>query len=163
MPSPLDTIANVILPNLMKIKGAATLVSAMERRDVSMFAHVWEQTGIDHKPQCLAKELDQGNVVWRVGVLSMPKPKDMGDPWMCAFVAKKNDAGVTRYFTLLHDYVLSTKTDRTVIQEKEGARATKHGDGPVLTGDFQVDASAFIDAIREVMSPTRVAPPRDFR
>ena len=36
MASALDTIAHVILPNLMKLKGASVVVSAMERRDVSL-------------------------------------------------------------------------------------------------------------------------------
>jgi hypothetical protein len=151
MPSALDTIANVILPNLMKLKGVSTLVGAMERRDVSLFAHVWEQTGVDHKPQVIAKEVDHGGVGWRIGVLSLPKPSEMGEAHMVAFVSKKNDAGHTRYFLLLHDYVLATKSDRTVIAEKEGARTTKHGDGPALTGEFDADASAFIDAIVTIL------------
>lgn len=162
MASALDTIAHVVLPNLMKLKGAATLVSAMERRDVSLFAQVWSTTGVEHTPQVIAKERDQGNVVWRFGVMSLPKPSEMGEAHMCAFVAKKNDASVTRYFTLEYDYVLSTKSTRTLMAEREGQKTTKYGDGPALTGDFQKDASAFIDAILEIMSPTRVLPGRNY-
>jgi hypothetical protein len=149
MPTALDTIAHVILPNLMKIKGASVLVGAMERRDVSLFAPVWEQTGVTHTPQVVVKERDE----WRVGILSMPKPQEMGEAHFCAFVSKKNDAQTTRYFTLQHDYVLATKSDRTVIAEREGSKMTKRGEGPPVTGDFQTDASAFIDAILKVISP----------
>ncbi|MGE5186930.1 MAG: hypothetical protein ACM31C_32990 [Acidobacteriota bacterium] len=150
MASALDTIAHVVLPNLMKLKGAATLVSAMERRDGSIFAQVWQQTGVEHSPQVIAKERD----VWRIGVLSLPKPEQMGDAWMVAFVAKKNDASVTRYFTLEHDYVLATKQDRTQIKEKDGSLFSKRGgDGPPITGDFQTDAGAFIDAIKNIIDP----------
>lgn len=152
MPSALDTIAHVVLPNLMKLKGAATLVSAMERRDASPFAQVWQQTGVSHTPQVTAKE--RGD--WRFGVMSLPTPKEMGDPHLCAFVTKKNDAAVTRYFTLQHDYVLATKQTKTVMAEREGARMTKKGDGPAVTGDFQADASAFVDAMMEIISPTQV-------
>lgn len=162
MASALDTIANVVLPNLMKLKGASTLVSAMERRDVSAFASVWTQTGVEHNPQAIAKERDHGNVVWRIGVLSLPKPSEMGEAHMCAFVAKKNDAAVTRYFTLLHDYVLATQATRTVIAEREGMRTVKHGDGPPITGNFETDASAFIEAILEIISPTKVDPNRRY-
>jgi hypothetical protein len=162
MASALDTIAHVVLPNLMKLKGASTLVSAMERRDVSAFAQVWSATGVEHTPQVIAKELDQGNVVWRIGVMSLPKPNEMGEAYMCAFVAKKNDAAITRYFTLEYDYVLATKSTRTIVAERDGSRSTKHGDGPVLTGDFMTDASAFIAAILEVMSPTKVSPGRNY-
>ena len=133
----------------MKIKGAATLVSAMERRDASPFAQVWAQTGVAHNPLVTAKERD----AWRIGVMSLPKPAEMGEAYMCAFVAKKNDAAVTRYFTLEHDYVLATKTARTVLCEREGSLTRKLGEGPALTGDFQNDASAFVDAVMVVVDP----------
>jgi len=162
MASALDTIAHVVLPNLMKLKGVSTLVSAMERRDASLFAHVWQQTGVEHSPQVIAKERDAGNASYRIGVLSLPKPNEMGEAYMCAFVAKKNDAAITRYFTLEHDYVLATKSTRTVVCEREGQRTVKHGDGPAVTGDFQVDASAFIDAVMEVISPSKVDANRSY-
>jgi hypothetical protein len=152
MPSASQVIANVVLPNLMKLKGAATMVSAIERRDDAMFKQVFTQTGIEHVPQLVAKERD----VWRIGVITMPPPNEMGDAHLCAFVAKKNDGAITRYFTLEHDYVLATQSDRTVVCERIGTRQTKHGDGPPITGDAMADASAFIDAIMEVISPTRL-------
>ena len=148
MPSALDTIAHVILPNVMKLKGASTVVSAMERRDASMFAQVWQQTGVDHTPQLLAKER---NDTWRVGVLSLPTPKEMGEAYMVAFVAKKNDAALTRYFTLEYDYVLATKTSRTIVCERESTRTLKRGEGPAISGDFQTDASAFVDAVVNIL------------
>jgi hypothetical protein len=148
MASALDKIAHLVLPNLMKIKGASTVVGAMERRDTSLFEPVWEQTGVEHKPQCVAKEKDP----WRYGVLSMPAPKEMGEAYMVAFMAKKNDASITAFFTLEYDYVLSTKTTRTAICEVENKSTTKHGEGPPVTGDFQTDASAFIDAVNQIVT-----------
>jgi hypothetical protein len=148
MPSALDTIAHVILPNVMKLKGASTVVSAMERSDVSMFAQVWQQTGVEHKPQVLAKER---NDTWRIGVLSMPPPKEMGEAYMVAFVAKKNDAAVTRYFTLEYDYVLATKASRTIVCERDSGKTLKRGEGPAIAGDFQTDASNFVDAIMNIL------------
>lgn len=162
MASALDTIAHVVLPNLMKLKGASTLVSAMERRDVTAFAQVWSQTGVDHVPQVIAKEREHQGVAWRIGILSLPKPNEMGEAYMCAFVAKKNDAAVTRYFTLEYDYVLATKSTRTVIGEREGTRTTKHGEGSPVTGDFQTDAAAFVEAILEILGPTKPNPGRNY-
>jgi hypothetical protein len=147
MPSALDTIAHVILPNVMKLKTASTVVSAMERSDVSMFANVWQQTGVDHKPQVLAKERD----AWRIGVLSMPTPKEMGEAYMVAFVAKKNDGAVTRYFTLEYDYVLATKASRTIVCERDSGKTAKRGEGPAISGDFQTDASKFVDAVMNIL------------
>ncbi len=165
MASALDTIAHVVLPNLMKLKGASTLVSAMERRETALFEPVWTQTGVEHKAQVIAKEKDCGGAgVWRVGVLSLPTPTEMGEAYMCAFVAKKNDAAVTRYFTLEYDYVLKTKSNKAIIAEKDGSRVTKHGDGPAVTGDFQVDANAFVDAVMNIISPPLIVDPgRNYR
>ncbi len=148
MATALDTIAHVILPNVMKLKGASVVMSAMERRDVSLFAHVWEQTGVTHTPQVVAKEHD----AWRIGVMSLPKPNEMGEAFMCAFVAKKQDAAMARYFTLENDYVLATKTHRTLLCERDGARMVRVGDGPPVTGDFAADANAFVEAIVVVLT-----------
>jgi hypothetical protein len=163
MASALDTIAHVVLPNLMKIKGASTLVGAMERRETTIFDPVWAATGVEHKAQVSAKEKDIGGAgIWRIGVLLMPKPNEMGEAYLVAFVAKKNDAAITRYFTLEHDYVLATKSTKTVIAEREGQRTIKHGDGPAVTGDFNADSNAFVDAIMEVISPSKVNPNRSY-
>jgi hypothetical protein len=148
MASALDTIAHVILPNLMKLKGVAALVSAMERRDASLFQEVWSQAGIDHVAQVAAKERD----AYRIGVLSFPKPEQMGEAHLCAFVAKKNDPAITRYFTLEHDFVLATRTERTMLCERDGAIMRKLGEGPPVTGDFQTDANAFVDAIMAIVA-----------
>jgi hypothetical protein len=147
MASALDTIAHVVLPNLIKIKGVPALIGAMERRDASPFAHVWEQTGVEHAPQVSAKE--RGG--WRFGVMSLPAPTEMGEAYMCAFVTKQTDAAITRYFTLEYDYALATKSAKTIVCEREGSRTVKHGDGPTLTDDFETDASAFVDAIIAVL------------
>jgi hypothetical protein len=150
MASALDTIAHVVLPNLMKLRGVAALVSAMERRDASLFQQVWTQAGIDHVPQVAAKERD----AYRIGVLSLPTPQQMGEAHLGAFVAKKNDAAIARYFTLEHDFVLATRTDRTMLCEREGTVMRKLGEGPAVTGDFQTDANAFVDVIMKIVAPS---------
>lgn len=150
MSSALYQIAHVILPNIMKLKGAPVVVSAIERRDVSIFSHVWEQTGIAHTPQILAKERFD---TWRIAVMSLPPPQEMGEAYMVAFVAKKNDAGVQRYFLLEHDFVLATKSTRTALCELDRGKPTKYSETPPITGDFQTDASEFIEAIVRVLAP----------
>lgn len=160
MASALDTIAHVVLPNMMKIKGISPILSAMERREALMFQPVWDQSGVAHKPEVVAKE--KGD--WKFGVLSLPTPKEMGEAYMCAFVAHKKDGQIQRYFTLEYDYVLATKTTKTQIAEREGARTRKIGDGPAITGDFPVDSGAFIDALFLIVAPPLVVDPsRNYR
>lgn len=150
MPSALYTIAHAILPNIMKLKTASVVVSAIERNDASIFNPVWSQTGIAHTPQMLAKE---SNDTWRIAVLSLPPPQEMGEAHMVAFVAKKNDAAVTRYFTLEHDYVLATQSTCTALREIDRGKPIHRGAGPSITGDFQVDASAMVEAVTRILSP----------
>ena len=99
--------------------------------------------------------------MWRIGVMSLPTPKEMGEAYMCAFVTKKND----RDQPLLHARVRLRARDkqaRTIVCGREGQRTIKHGDGPALTGDFQADATAFVDALLEVIAPTKASPGRSY-
>ena len=159
MASALDTIAHIVLPNLMKLKGVGPIVTAMERRDVTMFQSVWDQCGVKHTPEVVAKEKSD----WRIGVMSLPKPNEMGEAYLCGFVAKKNDVAITRYFTLEHDYVLATKSTRTQVCEREGQRTRKLNEGPAITGDFQADANAFIEAIMNVLEPKTIDANRAYK
>ena len=158
MASALDTIAHIVMPNLLKLKGAGPIVTAMERRDVTMFQSVWDQCGVVHTPEVVAKDKD----AWRIGVMSLPTPKEMGEAYLCAFVAKKNDVAITWYFTLEHDYVLATKATRTQVCEREGQKTRKIAEGAPITGDFQTDASKFIDAIMDVLEPKKVDSNRSY-
>ncbi|HEY0251150.1 MAG TPA: hypothetical protein VGC41_06465, partial [Kofleriaceae bacterium] len=109
---------------------------------------------IDHTPQVAAKEKNETITgSWRMGIMSMPTPTEMGEAYMVAFVAKKNDAAITRYFTLEYDYVLATKSTRTIMCERDGTRTLKLGEGPAVTGDFQTDSNAFADAIIGIVAP----------
>ena len=147
-------LAHTFMPNLVKLKGALTVVGVMERKEKFFFDQVWAQAHVDHKPQLFTQ--DYGD--YKIGVVDLPKPKEMGEAWFCAFVAKKGDTAWSRFFLLEHDYVLAKKADRTVVTEREGVRHTKHFDGPAMTGVFETDAKAFIAAFMELMIPTRVTP-----
>ena len=71
---------------------------------------------------------------------------------MTVVVSNEYDAAVTAFFTLEYDYVLKTKSARTVICEVDSKSVTKHGEGPAVTGDFQADAAAFIDAVNMIVT-----------
>ena len=114
-----------------------------------MFNQVWQVTGSAYAPSMVAKERD----TWRIGVMSLPAPKEMGEAHMCAFVAHKTDQAIARYFTLEHDFVLATGVNRTLICEREGQRTVKLGEGPKITGDFATDGAAFADAIFDALAP----------
>ena len=150
--TPTYALAHVFIPNLIKLKGAATVISALERKEKTYLDQLWSQAFVTHDPQ-IATVLREP---YRIGVLSLPPPKDLGEAHMVGLVVKQGDPAYSRYFTLEHDYVLAKKADRTLLCERDGQSHKKHGDGPVLTGNHATDAAAFIDAFMELIVPTRV-------
>lgn len=150
--TPTYALAHVFLPNLVKLKGAATIVGVIERKEKFFFDTVWSQAHVEHTPFILAATRD----TYRIGVLDLPAPKDLGEAFFFALVVSSKDPSYARVFTLEHDYVLAKKADRTLVCEREGTRHTKHFDGPVLTGNKEADASAFIDSFMELVMPTKL-------
>ena len=161
--SPAFTIAHTFLPNLVKLKGAATVIIAIERKEKTFFDGVWQQAHITHNPHIAAfQRTDETASVlaasYRIGVITLPPPKEMGEAHMVGVVVKKSDPSFFKYYMLEHDYVLSKKADRTLVCERDGQRHIKHFDGPVLTGNIDTDATAFVDAFMEILIPKRVQP-----
>lgn len=148
--TPAYALAHVFLPNLTKLKGAATVVGAIERKEKVFFDGVWAQAHVTFDPKHVALVREP----YRIAVMALPEPKEMGEAFFVGWVVKKGDPAFARYFTLEHDYVLAKKANRTVLCEREGQKHTKHGDGPVVTGDFGADAATFVDAFMERVVPT---------
>ncbi len=153
--SPNAAIANVFLPNLVKLRGPSTFVSSVERQDFVFFDQVWTQAHVTHRPVLVAKTIESGlsKGTYRIATVTLPAPKDMGESFMFGIAVKKNDNQWARMFTLDKHYVLKTNQDGTMIVEREGARQIKHGDGPALGANGEPDASAFVDAMMRVIEP----------
>lgn len=150
--TPTYALAHVFLPNLLKLKGHATVVSAMERRDLIFFDPLWTQAHLKHNPQVSTQTRD----LFRIATMTLPTPSEMGEAYMAGIVIKSNDPAFVRYFTLEHDFMLAKQANRTVLCEREGQKHSRRGDGPTLTGDDEVDAKAFIDSFMELIVPTKV-------
>ena len=155
--TPAYALAHVFLPNLIKLKGHASVMAAFERRDLTYFDPLWTQAQIAHKPHISTQTRESlAGDKFRVATMSMPAPKELGEAFMAALVIKTNDPPFRRYFTLEHDYVLARKAHRTVLCERDGQNHSRIGDGPALTGNSDVDARAFVDCFMELMVPTKV-------
>ena len=150
--TPAYALAHVFLPNLVKLKGHVSVVSAIERRDLMYFDPLWAQAHITHKPHVTSETREP----FRIVTITLPVPSEMGEAYMAGIVIKNSDAAFMRYFTLEHDYVLKRQADRTVLCEREGAKHVRISDGPVLTGDKEADARAFLESFMGLMIPTKV-------
>jgi hypothetical protein len=140
--SPTYALAHVFLPNLTKLQGPHTLVAAVERGNKAFFEQVWLQAQLPFDPKIFFLKRDP----YRCAMLELPPPRDAGDAHMIAVITRTTDSWFWRYFTLEQDYVLATRSFRTLICQREGAKHSKLGPGPQLTGDFERDAAAFADA-----------------
>src|SRR5882724_8933583 len=94
--TPAYALAHVFLPNLLKLKGHATVMSALERRDLVFFDPLWAQAHIAHNPYVLTQIRDP----YRIATLTLPQPNEMGEAYMAGIVIKTNDPSYLRYFTL---------------------------------------------------------------
>jgi hypothetical protein len=150
--TPAYALAHVFLPNLLKLKGHANVVSAIERRNLVYFDPLWAQAHITHNPHVSSDARDP----YRIATMSLPTPTEMGEAYMAGIVIKTSDPGFMRYFTLEHDFILAKKTTRTLLCEREGQKHTKLFDGPALTGNPADDARAFVNCFMELMIPTKV-------
>lgn len=157
--TPAYTLAHVFYPNMIKLKGAATVMSMLERKDKIFFDPLWDQAYVKHNPSILTLTREP----YRIGVMTMPAPKEMGEAHMSGLVLEKNKPTPPRYFTLEHDFVLKTNTNRTLLCERDGQKHIKHGDGPVLTGDADKDMQAFLDAFMSLVVPTTVDANRGYK
>jgi hypothetical protein len=150
--TPTYALAHVFLPNLIKLKGHVTVVSAIERRDLGFFDALWGQAQLKHFPHLSSQTRDP----YRIGTISLPAPKEMGEAYMAGIAIKSDDPPFMRYFTLEHDYVLAKQANRTQLCERDGQRHSKRGEGPALTGDSEADAKAFVECFMELIVPTKV-------
>ncbi len=150
--TPEYALAYTFLPNLLKLKGLPTVMSAFERKDLVFFDPLWAQAQITHNPFVYTEARQE----YRVATMSLPPPKQVGEAYMAGIVVKSNDAAFMRYFTLELDYVLKRDANRTVLCERAGQKHTRIGDGPVLVGDKEADAKAFIESFMGLMIPNKV-------
>jgi hypothetical protein len=150
--TPAYALAHVFLPNMVKLKGHAAVVSAIERRDLTYFEGLWAQAHISHHPHITSQNRDP----YRVVTVTLPPPSEMGEAYMAGLVIKNGDPRYLRYFTLEHDFVLARQATRTLLCEREGQKHSKLGDGSPVTGNAADDARAFVDCFMELIVPTKV-------
>lgn len=162
--TPTFALAHVFLPNLVKLKGTATVVGVIERKEKFFFDAVWAQAHIQHMPFLYSEERETTTAptqVYRIGVVDLPAPADLGEAYMVGMVVNKKDPTFAKYYTLEKDYVLKTKSDRTMICERDGQKHSKHFEGPPITGFKEADAVAFINGFMELVIPTKVNVKKD--
>lgn len=151
--SPAYALAHVFYPNTIKLKGPVVVIAAHERKDKVFFDQVWSQAHTQHNPE--VGYAARGD--YRVGVITLPPPNDTGEAFMACMMIHKTDPSFYRYFLLEYDYMVLKRTNRTVLTERHNKDHFKLGEGPVLTGNFETDMTAFIDLALTKLGPRQIA------
>ncbi|MGH9886511.1 MAG: hypothetical protein ACREBE_13335, partial [bacterium] len=90
--TPAYALAHVFLPNLLKLKGHATVMSALERRDLIYFDPLWAQAQVAHNPFVLTQHRESmSGDKFRIATMTLPVPTEMGEAHMAGIVVKAND------------------------------------------------------------------------
>ncbi|HEX5611715.1 MAG TPA: hypothetical protein VFX67_03625 [Burkholderiales bacterium] len=142
MSSPRYLAAHLLMPRLLREKGAAAL-EAIERNDADFFVPVWAEAGFRFTPRLMYLPRDD----LRIGVLTLPMPRESTEAYLAAIVGTASDASLPRYF-------LWEKGEDagTVIGEWAGSAHRNYGAGPPFTGNLAGDCAKFIDRVAELCS-----------
>lgn len=135
----------MLLPAFLREQGAAAVLDAIERGDDAFFIPVWMRAGIRFAPRF--HYTTRGDL--RVGVLTLPMPREMTEAYLAAVVGKRGDPAFLRYF-LWESGDSADQGERTVIGEWAKAAHSNYGSGPPFTGDLVNDRAAFIERVVQV-------------
>src|SRR5689334_12263316 len=56
--TPTYALAHVFIPNLLKLKGTATVISSLERKEMTYLDPLWAQAYVTHNPQIATVQRD---------------------------------------------------------------------------------------------------------
>ena len=145
MGSPRYLAAHLILPRFVREKGAAMVLDAIERNDADFFIPVWMEAGFRFTPRFLHQIT--GNL--RLGVLTLPMPRQPTEAWFAAIVASASDPAYLRYFLWEQGESLDDKP-HTVVAEWSATGHLNYGAGPPFTGDLAGDRGAFVARVMQI-------------
>ncbi len=145
MSSPRYVAAHLILPRFAREKGAGVVLDAIERSDADFFIPVWMEAGFRFTPRFL----HQAASGLRLGVLTLPMPRQPTEAWFAAIVGSATDPAYFRYFLWEQGESLDEKP-LTVIAEWSDKGHLNYGNGPPFTGDLAGDRAAFIARVMQI-------------
>ena len=146
MSSPRYIAAHLILPRFVREKGAGAVLDAIERNDADFFIPVWMEAGFRFTPRLLHQLADS----LRIGVLTLPMPREPTEAWFAAVVGRPSDLAYLRYFLWDKGESASDNRPYTEVSEWAGTQHRNFGAGPPFTGDLAGDRAAFVARVAEI-------------
>jgi hypothetical protein len=140
MASPRYLAAHLLMPRFLREQGAPAVLDAIERGDADFFQPVWMNAGFRFTTRPIYRT--QGGL--RVGVLTLPTPREATEAYLAAVVGKTAEPGYLRYFLWEKSEPLFDDKPRTVISEWAGTAHRNYGQGPPFTGELTRDSGELI-------------------
>lgn len=139
--SPRYLAEHVLLPRFLKERGAAAVLSAMQRGDRDYFLPVWMEAGFRFQPRLEFGEING----LRLGLMSFPAPREAAEAYLAIAVGKASDPAFLRYF------LWERGDSSTFITEWRDSIHLNHGVGDPFTGDLGEDGFRFLQRVAEIV------------
>lgn len=135
--------AHILMPRFIRDRGVANVLAAIERDDRDFFIPVWFEAGFRFDTLLIYTQQAE----FSIGIIGMPKPREMTEAYLVAVVGKPADPTFCRYFLWEQSISVLDNAPRTVLGEWDDTRHRNHGDGPPFTGDLANDCAKFMVAV----------------
>jgi hypothetical protein len=145
MSSPRYFAAHMVLPRFVREKGASAVRDAIERDDADFFIPVWMEAGF----RFTTRLFHQAAGDLRIGVLTLPMPRQPTEAWFAAIVVSAPDPAYLRYFLWEQGESLDGRPS-TVVAEWSGTGHLNFGEGPPFTGNLANDRDAFVARVLQI-------------
>jgi hypothetical protein len=139
MGSPRYLAEHMLMPRFLREQGAPAVLDAIERNDADFFIPVWMDAGFRFTPKLVYRTLGE----LRLGVLTLPTPRQTTEAYLAAVVGKTSDPSYLRYLLWEASERLSGDAPRSVIGEWTESAHRNHGEGPPFTGMLVDDCTKF--------------------
>src|SRR5262245_32450255 len=145
MSSPRYLAEHLIMPRFLREKGAAAALDAVERNDADFFIPVWMEAGF----RFTTRLFHQAAGDLRIGVLTLPMPRQPTEAWFASIVGAASDPASLRYLLWEQGESLDGKPS-TVVAEWPGSSHLNYGEGTPCTGALANDRDAFVARVMQI-------------
>lgn len=147
MPSPRYFAEHLIMPRYLREIGGRSTLNFIERNEAAFLIPVWMEAGFRFTPTLIY----QTSGDHRIGVMSLPAPREDTEAYLAVVVGKASDPSYLRYFLWERSSSLFGRGPGTMITEWADEKHLNYGSGPGFTANPTDDVAAVVKRIVEIL------------